>query len=301
MKHFWRSENFVRVVKCSSVEEFEGRETQAVKICLAVRKTWKAYQSDKRSLILKVPPSQRHAYFSWTEVDSRDPITYVNCFARESAIRSFFHGYVIQFSQRGKAFKFVSCSWNYYHMLVIAIVPALIFCLCTFLSKKKDTTSRVPAMYGVICFVVSLILRWRKELYACGIITIPHVSQGHSLRDRPARGQIIPRLTLRQATPGAKEVNLSEIVGQKNTVPRHCGRSGRDSFDRAASQLEPLLPRGRFSVEKSLEIFVPLAKESLLPVARGDRFSVELSDVSLPMAEDLFPILFVQVLAFANT
>lgn len=155
------------------MEEFEGREPQAVKICLAVRKTWKAYQSDKKILILKVPSSQRHAYFSWTEVDSRDPSTYVNCFARESAIGSFFHGYIIQFSKRGKAFKSISFSWNCYDMLVIAIVPALIFRLCTLLSKKKDTTSRVPAMYGAVCFVVSLILRWRKELYACGIITIP--------------------------------------------------------------------------------------------------------------------------------
>ncbi|CAK8539544.1 unnamed protein product [Lathyrus sativus] len=75
LKHFRRSENFVRVVKCSSMEDFEGREPQAVKICLVVRKTWKAYQSDKRSLILKVPSSQRHVYFSWTEVDSREPRT----------------------------------------------------------------------------------------------------------------------------------------------------------------------------------------------------------------------------------
>lgn len=54
LKHFRRSENFVRVIKCNSVEEFEGREPHAVKICSVVRRTWKAYQSDKKSLILKV-------------------------------------------------------------------------------------------------------------------------------------------------------------------------------------------------------------------------------------------------------
>lgn len=74
LKHFRRSENFVRVIKCNSVEEFEGREPHAVKICSVVRRTWKAYQSDKRSLILKVPSSQRNVYFSWTEVD-REPRT----------------------------------------------------------------------------------------------------------------------------------------------------------------------------------------------------------------------------------
>lgn len=75
LKHFRRSENFVRVIKCNSVEEFEGREPHAVKICSVVRRTWKAYQSDQRSLILKVPSSQRQVYFSWTEVDSREPRT----------------------------------------------------------------------------------------------------------------------------------------------------------------------------------------------------------------------------------
>ncbi|KAI5396830.1 hypothetical protein KIW84_062887 [Lathyrus oleraceus] len=80
---------------------------------------------------------------------------------------------------------------------------------------------------------------------------------------------------------------------------------------------EPLLPRGPFSVEKSLEIafslakepllpvargeiLVPLAKEPLLPIAQGGYFSIELSipflqDVSLPIAEDLVPILFVWI------
>ncbi|ESW28603.1 hypothetical protein PHAVU_002G003000 [Phaseolus vulgaris] len=75
LKHFRRSENFVRVIKCDSVEVFEGREPQATKICSVVRRTWKAYQSNMKSFILKVPSSQRQVYFSWTEVDSRESRT----------------------------------------------------------------------------------------------------------------------------------------------------------------------------------------------------------------------------------
>ena len=54
LKHFQRSESFVRVIKCSTVEETGGREPQAVTICSIVRRTWKAYQSDMKSLVLKV-------------------------------------------------------------------------------------------------------------------------------------------------------------------------------------------------------------------------------------------------------
>ncbi|BFG31191.1 hypothetical protein CerSpe_174650 [Prunus speciosa] len=72
LKNFRRSENFVRVIKCSVEEETERREPQAVKICSVVRKMWKAYQSDMKSIILKVPSSQRHVYFSWSEADGRE-------------------------------------------------------------------------------------------------------------------------------------------------------------------------------------------------------------------------------------
>ncbi|KAF7828516.1 Vacuolar protein sorting-associated protein 13C [Senna tora] len=73
LKNFRRSENFVRVIKCSIVEEeFEGREPQAVKICSLVRRTWKKYQYDMKSLILKVPSSQRNVYFAWSEADGRE-------------------------------------------------------------------------------------------------------------------------------------------------------------------------------------------------------------------------------------
>ena len=50
LKKFRRSETFVRVIKCS-VEEVEGIEPQAVKICSVVRKMWRAHQSD---IMLKV-------------------------------------------------------------------------------------------------------------------------------------------------------------------------------------------------------------------------------------------------------
>ncbi|OVA12725.1 Pleckstrin homology domain [Macleaya cordata] len=70
LKNFKRSEKFVRLIKCS-VEEAE-EEAQAVRICSVIRKFWKAYQADMRCLVLKVPSSQRHVYFSWEEADGRD-------------------------------------------------------------------------------------------------------------------------------------------------------------------------------------------------------------------------------------
>lgn len=51
LKNFKRSENFVQVIKCS-IEEEEG-EPQAVRLCSAVRKIWKAHQIDSKSLTLK--------------------------------------------------------------------------------------------------------------------------------------------------------------------------------------------------------------------------------------------------------
>lgn len=56
LKSFKRSENFVRVIKCN-VEEREESEPQAVRICAVVRKMWKVYQSNMKSLILKVHDS----------------------------------------------------------------------------------------------------------------------------------------------------------------------------------------------------------------------------------------------------
>lgn len=51
LKNFKRSENFVQVIKCS-IEEEEG-EPQAVRLCSAVHKIWKAHQIDSKSLTLK--------------------------------------------------------------------------------------------------------------------------------------------------------------------------------------------------------------------------------------------------------
>ena len=58
LKNFRRSENFVRVIKCRVEEELEGREPQAIRICSVVRKLWKAYESDRKILILNV--SSKH-------------------------------------------------------------------------------------------------------------------------------------------------------------------------------------------------------------------------------------------------
>ncbi|KAJ4951540.1 hypothetical protein NE237_028372 [Protea cynaroides] len=71
LKNFKKYENFVRLVKCNVEEEAEG-EPQANRICSVVRKVWKNYQSDMRSLVLKVPSSQRHVSFAWDEPDGRD-------------------------------------------------------------------------------------------------------------------------------------------------------------------------------------------------------------------------------------
>ncbi|GKU95669.1 hypothetical protein SLEP1_g9000 [Rubroshorea leprosula] len=60
LKSFKKTENFVRVIKCN-VEEDEGREPQAVKICSVVRKMWKAYQSNLKNPVLKVPSSQKES------------------------------------------------------------------------------------------------------------------------------------------------------------------------------------------------------------------------------------------------
>ncbi|MFS8029949.1 putative vacuolar protein sorting-associated protein [Helianthus anomalus] len=68
---FKKADSFVRVIKCSTEEESEGSEPQAVRICVAVRKMWRAYQSSLKSLILKVPSSQKQVSFAWNEADWR--------------------------------------------------------------------------------------------------------------------------------------------------------------------------------------------------------------------------------------
>ncbi|KAK8614167.1 hypothetical protein V6N13_122539 [Hibiscus sabdariffa] len=72
LKNFRRSEAFVRVIKCS-VEEVEGTEPQAVKICSVMRKMWRAHQSDPNSIVPKVPSSQRHLNLPWSGIDKKAP------------------------------------------------------------------------------------------------------------------------------------------------------------------------------------------------------------------------------------
>lgn len=53
LKNFRKSESFVRLIRCNTDED-EDNEPQAVTICSSVRKTWKANQTDKRVIALKV-------------------------------------------------------------------------------------------------------------------------------------------------------------------------------------------------------------------------------------------------------
>ncbi|XP_022875485.1 uncharacterized protein LOC111393931 isoform X1 [Olea europaea var. sylvestris] len=72
LKNFRRSENFVRVIKCNTEEETEEREPQAVRICSVVRRMWKAYLADMKSISFKVPSSQRYVSASWSENGGRE-------------------------------------------------------------------------------------------------------------------------------------------------------------------------------------------------------------------------------------
>ena len=54
LKTFQKSESFAQVIKCSVSEESDVLEPQAVRICSAVRKMWKAYQSNMKNHVLKV-------------------------------------------------------------------------------------------------------------------------------------------------------------------------------------------------------------------------------------------------------
>ncbi|KAG9142715.1 hypothetical protein Leryth_005471 [Lithospermum erythrorhizon] len=75
LKSFRRSENFVRVIKCSIEDDLDGGEPQAVKICHIIRKMWKTHHGDTKNLTLKVPSSQRNVFYAWSEVNVRDPGT----------------------------------------------------------------------------------------------------------------------------------------------------------------------------------------------------------------------------------
>ncbi|XVF52445.1 hypothetical protein PTKIN_Ptkin05aG0018700 [Pterospermum kingtungense] len=87
LKNFRRSETFVRVIKCS-VEELEGTEPQAVKICSVARKMWRAHQSDMNSIKLKVPSSQRYVQFSLSETDRKAPHAHKKSFIKSRELSS---------------------------------------------------------------------------------------------------------------------------------------------------------------------------------------------------------------------
>lgn len=53
LKNFRKSESFVRLVKCSFDAE-DDQDPQAVRICSAIHKTWKAHQLDMKTLTLRV-------------------------------------------------------------------------------------------------------------------------------------------------------------------------------------------------------------------------------------------------------
>ena len=51
LKNFRRSENFVRLIKCSVDED---REPQALSLCSSVRKMWRSHQAAMKVIPLKV-------------------------------------------------------------------------------------------------------------------------------------------------------------------------------------------------------------------------------------------------------
>ncbi|KAF8689392.1 hypothetical protein HU200_041935 [Digitaria exilis] len=68
LKNFRRSENFVRLIKCSIDEE---RVPQALSLCFSIRKMWRSHQAAMKVIPLKVPSGQRHVYFA-SDDDKRE-------------------------------------------------------------------------------------------------------------------------------------------------------------------------------------------------------------------------------------
>jgi vacuolar protein sorting-associated protein 13A/C len=69
LKNFRRTENFVRLIKCSVDEE---REPQAIVLCSSIRKMWRSHQTGMKVVPLKVPSGQRPVYFA-SDDDRREP------------------------------------------------------------------------------------------------------------------------------------------------------------------------------------------------------------------------------------
>ncbi|KAK1286591.1 hypothetical protein QJS10_CPB20g01337 [Acorus calamus] len=72
LKNFKKMERFVQLIKCNVEDNVTEQEPQAVRICAAVQRMWRAHKSDMRTLTLKVPSSQRHVQFAWDEAGGSD-------------------------------------------------------------------------------------------------------------------------------------------------------------------------------------------------------------------------------------
>nr|XP_009413254.1 PREDICTED: uncharacterized protein LOC103994598 isoform X1 [Musa acuminata subsp. malaccensis] len=81
LKNFRRSESFARLIRCN-IGEDEEQEPQAVIICSTLRRTWKAHQTNKKILVLKVPSSQRRVQFAWDESEGRESRSLIRPFIK---------------------------------------------------------------------------------------------------------------------------------------------------------------------------------------------------------------------------
>lgn len=52
LKTFRRGESFVRVIKCNTEQDSEETEPQAIRICSATRKMWKAHSEDGNQVFI---------------------------------------------------------------------------------------------------------------------------------------------------------------------------------------------------------------------------------------------------------
>ncbi|WOL09557.1 hypothetical protein Cni_G18310 [Canna indica] len=89
LKNFRRSESFARLIRCNNAEA-EEQEPQAVIICSTIRRMWRAQQTKKNILVLKVPSSQRRVQFAWDVTEGRESRSLIRPFikSRGSSISS---------------------------------------------------------------------------------------------------------------------------------------------------------------------------------------------------------------------
>ncbi|KAK8691038.1 hypothetical protein V6N13_074559 [Hibiscus sabdariffa] len=140
VKNFRRLEAFVRVIKCTSVEEVEETEPLAVKICTVARKMWRAHEDNINSIMLKVPSSQRYIFFTRSEADRKSvpasKISVVN--SRELSSSSF----------ASEEIKFVKHSLNF---LKIWSSEREFKSRCALCRKQVSDDSGVCSIWRPIC------------------------------------------------------------------------------------------------------------------------------------------------------